>query len=65
VAFQVSALYSFVKPGAPSEHELWLAGFYTFIGGLCFLVGSYLLIPELFDGKAREPVRARPPRALS
>jgi len=57
-AFQISALYSFVRPGPPNEHELWLAGFYTLIGGLCFFLGSYLLIPELFDGDARETSQA-------
>jgi hypothetical protein len=56
-AFAVSALYSFVRPGLPDAQELWLSGFYTFVGALCFLVGSYLLIPELFDGKVREPTR--------
>ncbi len=53
-AFAASALYSFVRPGLPDVQEIWLAGLYTFVGALCFLVGSYLLIPELFDGKVRE-----------
>jgi hypothetical protein len=52
VAFQLSAFDSFVRPGAPDPHELWLAGFYTFVGGVGFLAGSYLLLPELFDGDA-------------
>ena len=51
VAFQLSALDSFVRPGAPDPHEPWLAGFYTTVGGIGFLAGSYLLIPELFDGE--------------
>lgn len=55
VAFQVSALDSFVRPGAPDPHELWLAGLYTFLGAVCFLVGAYLLIPEMFDGEPRDP----------
>jgi hypothetical protein len=57
-AFALSALHSFVRPGLPDAHELWLAGFYTFVGALGFLVGSYLLIPELFDGEARTPETA-------
>ena len=49
VAFQVSALYSFAGPEAASANSLFFASFYTAVGGLCFLVGSYLMIPELFD----------------
>jgi hypothetical protein len=59
-AFALSALYSFVRPGLPDVQELWLAGFYTFVGALCFLLGSYLLIPELFDGEARDPTTDAP-----
>jgi hypothetical protein len=47
VAFQLSALYSFAGP-EPAGAVFW-AGFYTAAGGVCFLVGSYLMIPELFD----------------
>jgi hypothetical protein len=49
VAFQLSALYSFAGPGPAAAGALFRAGFYTAAGGLCFLVGSYLMIPELFD----------------
>jgi hypothetical protein len=49
VAFQVSALYSFAGPEPAAAGALFRAGFYTAAGGLCFLVGSYLMIPELFD----------------
>jgi hypothetical protein len=55
VVFQLSALHSFVRPGPPDPHELWLAAFYTFVGAVCFLVGAYLLVPELFDGEPRDP----------
>lgn len=54
IAFQLSAVYAFVRPGTPDPNELWLAGFWTFAGALGFLFGSYLLIPELFDGDARD-----------
>jgi len=40
-----------------------LAGLYTFVGAVCFGVGSYLLIPELFDGERRGPATA--PEAFS
>jgi hypothetical protein len=49
LAFQISALYSFAGPAAASESALFRASFYTAAGGLCFLLGSYLMIPELFD----------------
>lgn len=58
-AFALSALYSFVRPGFPDAQQLWLAGFYTFFGALCFLAGSYLLIPELFDGEVRDVTAGR------
>jgi len=49
VAFQLSALYSFAGPEPAAAGSLFWAGFYTAAGGLCFLLGSYLMIPELFD----------------
>jgi hypothetical protein len=49
VAFQLSALYSFAGPAPAAAGALFWAGFYTAAGGVCFLVGSYLMIPELFD----------------
>lgn len=61
VAFLLSALYTIVLPGLPDAHALWLGGFYTFVGGLFFLMGSYLLIPELFDGEARGAAPASRP----
>jgi hypothetical protein len=49
VAFQLSALYSFAGPEPAAASALFWAGFYTAAGGVCFLLGSYLMIPELFD----------------
>jgi hypothetical protein len=49
VAFQVSALYSFFSPEPAAASSLFYAGFYTAAGGLCFFLGSYLMVPELFD----------------
>jgi hypothetical protein len=49
IAFQISALYSIAGPEPASATALFRSGFYTAVGGLCFLVGSYLMIPELFD----------------
>jgi hypothetical protein len=55
IAFQVSALYSFVGPGAPEASSLWWASIMTLLGAACFFVGAYLMIPELFDGDALAP----------
>ena len=49
VAFQLSALYSPAGPEPAAAGALFRAGIYTAAGGLCFLLGSYLMIPELFD----------------
>jgi len=49
VAFQLSALYSFAGPEPAAASPAFWASFYTAAGAVCFLVGSYLMIPELFD----------------
>jgi hypothetical protein len=49
VAFQLSALDSFVGPAPTSAEMLFWSTFWTAAGALCFLVGAYLLVPELFD----------------
>ena len=49
VAFQLSALESFAGPTPTSPEMLFWSTFFTAAGALCFLVGAYLLIPELFD----------------
>jgi len=49
VLFMVSALFSFDGPEPSSAKALWLANLYTLLGAVCFLVASYLLIPELFE----------------
>ena len=49
VAFQLSALESFVGPTPSSHQMLFWSTLWTSIGATCFLVGAYLLIPEVFD----------------
>jgi len=49
LAFQVSAFCSFAGPTPAALASTFWASATTAAGGLCFLVGSYLLIPELFD----------------
>jgi hypothetical protein len=48
VLFMISALASFVEPG-PAMAAPQLANFGTFAGAVCFFIGAYLLIPELFE----------------
>jgi len=58
VAFQISALYGFVGPEPVDAGALFWSSFYTAAGGLCFLLGSYLMIPELFDEEEQGAVAA-------
>jgi len=46
-AFMVSAVFAVIEPGAASVFDAWLVNLSTCIGALCFLVGAYLLLPEL------------------
>jgi len=50
LGFMASALYSLaVPPGDSSMIFTWLSAFFTFQGGVCFLIASYLLLPEMFS----------------
>jgi hypothetical protein len=49
VAFQLSALESVVSPEGISPHMLFWSTLWTAVGAFCFLVGAYLLIPELAE----------------
>ena len=50
IGFMISALYSLaVPPGQSSETFIWLSAFFTFQGGVCFFIASYLLLPEMFS----------------
>jgi len=59
LAFQVSALCGFVGPEPAGASALFWTSFFTAAGGLCFLVGSYLMIPELFDDEEPESHASR------
>ncbi len=50
IGFMISALYSLaVPPGDSSTSFTWLSAFFTFQGGACFFIASYLLLPEMFS----------------
>ncbi|NOY12469.1 MAG: hypothetical protein GXP51_01890 [Deltaproteobacteria bacterium] len=74
IAFMLSALFGFFVPGSNSVEWAWGANFSTLFGASCFLLASYLLIPELFgaalgiapttdletDPDSKNPTRATP-----
>jgi len=50
IGFMISALYALaLPPGDSSDTFSWLSVFFTFQGGVCFFIGSYLLLPEMFS----------------
>ncbi|MCK5869049.1 MAG: hypothetical protein KAG45_00110 [Methyloprofundus sp.] len=50
IGFMISTFYSLaVPPGDSSTTFSWLSAFFTFQGGVCFLIASYLLLPEMFS----------------
>jgi hypothetical protein len=46
IAFGISAVAAYVVPSTGSEVDLAGANLFTALGGLCFLVGAVLLLPE-------------------
>ncbi len=49
VAFQVSALYSVATPSPSAANDVFAANSWTAAGAAGFLLGAYLMIPEMFD----------------
>ena len=48
--FMVSAWYSLAVPSGDSSATFsWLSALFTFQGGVCFFIASYLLLPEMFS----------------
>ena len=54
----LAALFAFFLRSTASPDWLWGANLFTLIGALCFLVASYLLIPELLGADAVPGVSA-------
>ena len=48
VAFMRAALAGFYRPPAGDLSWAWGANTWTLVGAICFLVASYLMIPESF-----------------
>jgi hypothetical protein len=51
IAFGVAAVASYVVPSTGSAVDLAAANLFTSLGGLCFLVGALLLLPESARGR--------------
>ena len=47
VAFGVAAIYAIVLPGTGDVLDVAAVNAWTLLGAICFLVGAYLLLPEL------------------
>jgi hypothetical protein len=47
VAFGISAVYAIVLPGTGDVLDVWGVNAWTLLGAICFLIGAYLLLPEL------------------
>jgi hypothetical protein len=47
IAFGISAFYALVLPGTGDMLGAWAVNVWTCVGACCFLVGAYLLLPEL------------------
>lgn len=53
IAFQVSAAYAVARPTPAGPDALFWSNAYTWLGAMCFFLGAYLMIPELFDEEER------------
>jgi hypothetical protein len=47
VAFIISAFFAFVPASGATDFEMFAALLFTFIGAVCFLLGSLLMLPEM------------------
>ena len=47
VCFGVSAVYAVILPGSGELLDAWAVNVWTLLGAICFLIGAYLLVPEL------------------
>jgi hypothetical protein len=47
IAFMVAAAFNYFVPNGGNAEWSWGANFFTLLGAMCFLVASYLMIPEL------------------
>jgi hypothetical protein len=60
VAFGISAVYAIVLPGSGDLLNADAVNAWTLLGAVCFLVGAYLLLPELRRNIAMVVAKAPP-----
>jgi hypothetical protein len=53
IAFMAAAVFAFFVPATGNPDWLWGANLFTLVGALCFLLASYLLLPELFGAETK------------
>jgi hypothetical protein len=54
IAFMVSGIFALVLPNATEVLDLRAANLWTFIGAVGFLIGAYLLLPEMAKHRSLE-----------
>jgi hypothetical protein len=47
IAFGISAVFAFTLPKATALLDVQAVNLWTSSGALCFLIGAYLLLPEM------------------
>jgi hypothetical protein len=55
IAFMVSAVFALVLPGEANLFDLWIVNLSTCIGAVCFLIGAYLMLPEMAPHRTLTP----------
>lgn len=53
VGFMISAIFAFITPKTMEPLNQVAVDIFTFQGAVCFFIGAYLLIPEMFSTRQR------------
>jgi hypothetical protein len=61
IAFMVSGIFALVLPDATEVLDLRAANLWTFTGAVAFLIGAYLLLPEMATHRRLQPALTVPP----
>jgi len=55
IAFMGSAVFAVVLPASANLLDVWIVNLSTFIGAVCFLIGAYLMHPEMASYRSLIP----------
>ena len=47
IAFGIAAVFALILPGTAGVLGVWAVNAWTLVGAICFLIGAYLLLPEV------------------